>query len=292
MILDGKQLAQTIKEEIAADVTKMKADGRKTPHLVAVLVGHDGASQTYVNSKVKSCEKVGIKSTLVHFDAGISEAQLMEKVDELNHDDDVDGFIVQLPLPDHISEDNVNQAIWPSKDVDGFTPVNQGRLAQGLPAYIPATPMGIMLLLERNNIDTEGKHCVVLGRSNIVGLPMSLLMARKGNPGNCTVTICHSRTADLKSHTLQADILVAALGAPEFVTGDMVKEGVVVIDVGITRVTDETAERGYRLKGDVKYDEVSQKSSAITPVPGGVGPMTVTSLLLNTLKAANKEIYP
>lgn len=290
-ILDGKQLSKTIKSEIAQKVKKIKLDGGKTPHLVAVLVGDDGASKTYVANKVKSCEEVGFKSTLRRLDAGITERELLAEIHLLNNDDDIDGFIVQLPLPKHINEQNIVQAIDPEKDVDGFHPVNVGKMVKNLPTYLPATPFGIMTLLERNNVDTYGKHCVVVGRSNIVGMPMSILMARKGNPGNCTVTLCHSATQDLKKETLRADILIVALGSPEFITADMVKKGAVVIDVGISRVEDATKKSGYTLKGDVKFDEVSKKASFITPVPGGVGPMTVASLLLNTLDAAENKSF-
>lgn len=290
-ILDGKQLSKTIKSEIAQEVKEIKLNGGKTPHLVAVLVGDDGASQTYVANKVKSCEEVGFKSTLKRLDADITERELLAEIHLLNNDDDIDGFIVQLPLPKHIDEQNIVQAIDPEKDVDGFHPVNVGKMVKNLPTYLPATPFGIMTLLQRNNIDTYGKHCVVVGRSNIVGMPMSILMARKGNPGNCTVTLCHSATQDLKKETLRADILIVALGAPEFITADMVKKGAVIVDVGITRVKDDTKKSGYSLKGDVKYDEVSKKASYITPVPGGVGPMTVASLLLNTLEAAKNKTF-
>ena len=291
-IIDGKQLAQTIKEEITEEVTQWTAEGNRPPHLVAVLVGDDPASQVYVRNKVRSCEQVGFKSTLIKESADLSEAGLIQIVDQLNKDDEVDGFIVQLPLPKHINEEKVTLAIDPRKDVDGFHPMNFGRMAQGLPAYLPATPFGILQMLERYNIEVEGKECVVLGRSNIVGTPISILLSRKATPGNATVELCHSRTKNLAEHTRRADILVVALGRPEFVTGDMVKEGVVVIDVGINRVDDETAKRGYRLRGDVHFDSVAPKSSFITPVPGGVGPMTVTSLLMNTLKSCKGEIYP
>ena len=290
-IIDGKQLAETIKEEIAQEVEKIKNDGGKTPHLAAVLIGEDPASQVYVRNKVRSCEKVGFKSTLVRKPSDITQEELMKIVDELNEDDDIDGFIVQLPLPKHLDEEKVTLAIDPKKDVDGFHPANFGRMAQGLPCYLPATPFGIMQMLDRYDIEVEGKECVVLGRSNIVGTPISILLSRKARPGNATVSLCHSRTKDLAFHTKRADIIIAAIGIPEMITGDMVKEGVVVIDVGINRVDDPSAKRGYRLKGDVNYGEVASKSSFITPVPGGVGPMTVTSLLMNTLKASRKEIY-
>lgn len=290
-LIDGKKTAQEIKEEIAKEVEALKQSGGKTPHLAAVLVGNDGASQTYVNSKVKSCEKVGFHSTLKKFGDTISEEELLQVIHELNEDDDIDGFIVQLPLPAHIDEKKVTEAIAPQKDVDGFHPTNLGRMVLNLPTYISATPFGIIQLLERYGIETSGKHCVVVGRSHIVGTPMSILMARKAKVGNCTVTLAHSRTKDLKAETLRADILIVALGRAEFITADMVKEGAVVIDVGITRVPDESKKRGYALKGDVKFDEVAPKCSFITPVPGGVGPMTVTSLLMNTLKAARNEVY-
>ena len=291
-ILDGKALSQKIIEEIAVEVKEMVTEGKRPPHLAAVLVGDDPASQVYVRNKVRSCEKVGFESTLIRKGAETTEDELIEIVKGLNENPEIDGFIVQLPLPKHINEERVTLAIDPKKDVDGFHPVNFGRMAQGLPAYLPATPFGILQMLDRYGIEVSGKECVVLGRSNIVGTPISILLSRKASPGNATVALCHSRTKDLKSHTLRADILVVALGIPEFVTGDMVKEGVVVIDVGINRVDDETAKRGYRLRGDVKYDEVAAKSSFITPVPGGVGPMTVTSLIKNTLRAARKEVYP
>ena len=290
-ILDGKLLSQKIIEEIAEEVKELVASGSRAPHLAAVIVGDDPASQVYVRNKVRSCEKVGFQSTHIKKEASTTEEELLEIVRELNENPEIDGFIVQLPLPKHINEEKVTLAIDPRKDVDGFHPVNFGRMAQGLPAYLPATPFGILQMLERYNIEVSGKECVVLGRSNIVGTPISILLSRKASPGNATVALCHSRTKDLKSHTLRADILVVALGIPEFLTGDMVKEGVVVIDVGINRVEDASAKRGYRLTGDVKYDEVAAKASYITPVPGGVGPMTVTSLIKNTLRAAKKEVY-
>jgi methylenetetrahydrofolate dehydrogenase (NADP+)/methenyltetrahydrofolate cyclohydrolase len=288
-ILDGKQLSITIKEEIAKEVEALTANGERAPHLCAVLVGEDPASQVYVRNKIRSCEKVGFKSTMVRKDASITEAELLEIIDQLNNDDDVDGFIVQLPLPDHIDELKVTLSISPQKDVDGFHPMNVGRMSLGLPSYLPATPNGILTMLERYGVETEGKNCVVLGRSNIVGTPMSILLSRKAKPGNATVELCHSRTKDLAEHMKRADIIVAAIGRPEFVTADMVKEGAVVIDVGINRKEDATKKKGYRLVGDVAFDEVAPKCSFITPVPGGVGPMTVTSLLLNTLKAYKKE---
>ncbi|MFC2125976.1 bifunctional 5,10-methylenetetrahydrofolate dehydrogenase/5,10-methenyltetrahydrofolate cyclohydrolase [Bacteroidota bacterium] len=291
ILLDGKVTSQGIKDEIARKVIEIKNNGGKIPHLAAVLVGDDGASQTYVNGKIIACEYVGFKSTLKKFDADIEESELLEVVDELNKDKDIDGYIVQLPLPDHINEQKVTDRIDPKKDVDGFHPVNVGRMVKTLPSYVCATPFGILKLLEKYEIDTVGKHCVVIGRSDIVGTPMSILLSRKSYPGNCTVTVCHSRTKDIKEMTLQADIIIAALGKPEFLTGDMVKDGAVVIDVGTTRVPDATKKRGYALKGDVKFDEVEPKCSYITPVPGGVGPMTIASLLWNTLLAANNEIY-
>jgi methylenetetrahydrofolate dehydrogenase (NADP+) / methenyltetrahydrofolate cyclohydrolase len=285
-LLDGNALSRQIKEEIKQTTAERIAQGYKQPHLAAILVGTDGASETYVGHKVKSCDQVGFKSTLMRFDADISEEELLKAVEKLNNDKDIDGFIVQLPLPKHISDEKVIRAIDPDKDVDGFHPVNVGKLTLNLPTYISATPYGIMQMLERNNIETAGKHCVVVGRSNIVGRPMSILMSAASNPGNCTVTLCHSRTKNLADFTRMADILIVALGKAEFITGDMVKEGAVVIDVGITRVEDSTTKSGYRLKGDVHFESVAPKSSFITPVPGGVGPMTVTSLLMNTLKAA------
>jgi methylenetetrahydrofolate dehydrogenase (NADP+) / methenyltetrahydrofolate cyclohydrolase len=290
-ILDGKLLSQKIIEEIAVEVKELVASGKRAPHLAAVLVGDDPASQVYVRNKVRSCEKVGFNSTLIRKPAETTQEELLAIVKDLNENPEIDGFIVQLPLPKHIDEEKVTLAIDPRKDVDGFHPVNFGRMAQGLPAYLPATPFGILQMLERNNIEVSGKECVVLGRSNIVGTPMSILLSRKASPGNGTVTLCHSRTQNMKSHTLRADILVVALGIPEFVTADMVKDGVVVIDVGINRVEDASTKSGYRLTGDVNFEEVSAKASFITPVPGGVGPMTVTSLIKNTLRAARKEVY-
>lgn len=290
LLLDGKKLADELKSEIKTEVDQLVSQGKKQPHLAAILVGTDGGSLTYVGHKVKACEQVGFKSTMLHFDSAMTEAELLQEVAKLNADPDVDGFIVQLPLPVHISADKVIMAIDPSKDVDGFHPVNVGKVTLGLPAFVSATPLGITKILERYNIETSGKHCVVIGRSNIVGRPMSILMSGQLPTGNATVTVCHSRTKNLKDITLQADIIIAALGKPEFLTGDMVREGAVVIDVGTTRVTDTTSKAGWRLKGDVKFDEVSKKASAITPVPGGVGPMTVVSLLLNTLQAAKQKL--
>ena len=290
-IIDGKELSKSIKQELASEVEQMIQAGEKQPHLAAVLVGDDPASQVYVRNKVRSCEQVGFKSTLIRKEATITEAELLEIVKELNENTDIDGFIVQLPLPKHINEEHITLAIAPEKDVDGFHPVNFGRMAQGLPSYLPATPAGILEMLKRYEIPTEGKEVVVVGRSNIVGMPMSMLLAQKSYPGNATVTICHSRTKELKEHTLKADILIAAIGRANFITADMVKEGVVVIDVGINRVDDPTAKRGYRLKGDVEFDTVSPKASYITPVPGGVGPMTVVSLLMNTMKACKRLVF-
>jgi methylenetetrahydrofolate dehydrogenase (NADP+)/methenyltetrahydrofolate cyclohydrolase len=285
-LLDGKITSDQIKEELKKKVETIKANGGKIPHLAAVLVGDSGAAVTYVNAKVKACEFVGFKSTLVKLPETISEVDLLAKVAELNADKDIDGYIVQLPLPKHIDEQKVTEAISPDKDVDGFHPTSLGKMVLNLPTYLPATPYGIMQLLERNGIDTAGKHCVVMGRSHIVGSPMSILMARNTNPGNATVTMVHSRTKNLKELTLQADILIVAIGKPEFVTADMVKEGAVVIDVGIHRIEDTTKKSGYRLLGDVKFNEVAPKTSYISPVPGGVGPMTIASLLMNTLQAA------
>lgn len=291
-LIDGKAVSAQIKSEIAEEVLKIKAAGGKTPHLAAVLVGHDGGSETYVANKVKACQQVGFKSTLIRYEDDITEEELLACVDRLNKDEDIDGFIVQLPLPDHISEIKITEAIDYRKDVDGFHPVNVGRLSLGMPCFLSATPSGILELLKRYDIETKGKHCVVLGRSNIVGKPVSMLMLQKSYPGDCTVTICHSRTKNIKEICLEADIIIAALGVPEFLTGDMVKEGAVVIDVGTTRVPSNETKSGFRLKGDVKFDEVAPKCSYITPVPGGVGPMTIVSLLRNTLLAGKKEIYP
>jgi methylenetetrahydrofolate dehydrogenase (NADP+)/methenyltetrahydrofolate cyclohydrolase len=289
LLLDGKKLADELKQEIAAEVASLTSKGKRAPHLAAILVGNDGGSETYVGHKVKACEQVGFQSTMLRFPDTITEAELMAEITKLNNDDSIDGFIVQLPLPKSISADNVILHIDPKKDVDGFHPINVGRVALGIDAYVSATPLGITKILERYNIATEGKNCVVIGRSNIVGRPMSILMSGAGKTGNATVTVCHSKTKNLKEICLQADIIIAALGKPEFLTGDMVKEGAVIIDVGTTRVTDATAKAGWRLKGDVNFAEVAPKASAITPVPGGVGPMTVVSLLLNTLKAYKHE---
>lgn len=289
-LIDGKATATAIKQEIAAEVKAIMAAGGKQPHLVAVLVGHDGGSETYVKNKVIACEQCGFKSTLIRYESDVTEEELLGCVDRLNRDSDVDGFIVQLPLPKHIDEQKVVMAIDYRKDVDGFHPVNVGRMAIGLPCFISATPLGILTLLQRYNIETSGKKCVVLGRSNIVGKPMAQLMMQK-NYGDATVTVCHSHSATLKEECRQADIIIAAIGQPEFVTADMVKPGAVVIDVGTTRVPDSTRPKGFRLTGDVKFDEVAPKCSYITPVPGGVGPMTICSLMINTLKAGRKEIY-
>lgn len=290
-LIDGKAVAAQVKQEIADEVAKIKASGEKIPHLVAVLVGHDGGSETYVASKVKTCEELGFKSTLIRYEDNVTEEELLACVDKLNKDADVDGFIVQLPLPKHISEDKVTEAIDYRKDVDGFHPMNTGRLSIGSPCFLSATPAGIMELLKYYKIETSGKHCVVLGRSNIVGKPVASLMMQKAYPGDATVTVCHSRTPNIKEICLSADIIIAALGSPEFLKGDMVKEGVVVIDVGTTRVPSTETKSGFRLKGDVDFDAVSKKASYITPVPGGVGPMTIVSLMKNTLLAGKKAIY-
>ena len=289
ILLDGKTTSKDVKDEIAETVKKLKAEGKKTPHLAAVLVGSDGASMTYVNSKVRACELVGFKSTLIKLEASISEETLLAEIDKLNTNDDIDGFIVQLPLPKHIDEQKVIMAVHPDKDVDGFHPINVGKMTLDLPSFISATPYGILELLDRYHVEVSGKHVVVIGRSHIVGRPMSILLSQKRKVGNATVTVAHSRTKNLKELTLSADIIIAALGMPEFLTGDMVKEGVVIIDVGITRVEDKTRTRGYRLAGDVHFDSVSKKSSYITPVPGGVGPMTIAMLLKNTLLACQNK---
>ena len=290
-LIDGKAVAAQIKKEIAEEVEKIISNGGKRPHLAAILVGHDGGSETYVANKVKSCEECGFTSTLIRYEADITEEELLKKVDELNNDPDIDGFIVQLPLPKHIDEQKVTEAIDYRKDVDGFHPVNAGRLAIGLPCFLSATPNGIMELLARYNIDTKGKKCVVLGRSNIVGKPMANLMMQKSIPGDATVTVCHSHTVNIAEECRQADIIIAALGQPHFLKADMVKEGAVVIDVGTTRVPDATRKSGFRLCGDVDFDNVAPKCSYITPVPGGVGPMTIVSLMKNTLLAGKREIY-
>ena len=290
MIIDGKATAAAIKAEIAEEVKQIMARGGKQPHLAAVLVGHDGGSETYVKNKVLACEACGFKSTLIRFEDNVTEVELLQCVDRLNRNGDVDGFIVQLPLPRHIDEQKIIEAIDPRKDVDGFHPENVGRMAIGLPCFISATPLGILTLLQRYNIETSGKKCVILGRSNIVGKPMAQLMMQKQH-GDATVTVCHSRSKTLKEECRQADIIIAAIGQPEFVTADMVKPGAVVIDVGTTRVSDPSRKTGYRLCGDVKYDEVAPLCSFITPVPGGVGPMTICSLMKNTLAAGKKEYY-
>ena len=290
-IIDGKAVAAAIKKEIAAEVENIIANGGKRPHLAAILVGHDGGSETYVANKVKACEECGFTSTLIRYEADVTEKELLAKVDELNNDNDVDGFIVQLPLPKHIDEQKITEAIDYRKDVDGFHPVNAGRLAIGLPCFLSATPNGIMELLARYNIDTKGKKCVVLGRSNIVGKPVASLMMQKQIPGDATVTVCHSHTANIAEECRAADIIIAALGQPHFVKADMVKEGAVIIDVGTTRVPDATRKSGFRLCGDVDFENVAPKCSYITPVPGGVGPMTIVSLMKNTLLAATHEIY-
>lgn len=289
VLIDGKNTSEIIKKEIASEVDKIKVAGGKIPHLAAILVGHDGASETYVAGKVKACELVGFKSTLIRLEDDVTEIELLKYVDQLNKDRDIDGFIVQLPLPKHISEEKVIEEIDPRKDVDGFHPVNVGRMVAGLPAFVSATPYGIMELIRRYKIETSGKNCVVIGRSNIVGRPMSVLLSQKGV--DCTVTLCHSRTKNLKEISAQADIIIAALGIAEFLTAEMVKPGAVVIDVGITRVKSDKTKSGWKLLGDVKFDEVAPKCSYITPVPGGVGPMTIASLLYNTLLSAKKKIY-
>lgn len=290
-VIDGKKISEEIQNEISEEVKKIKSSGGKVPHLAAILVGNDGASETYVSGKVKACEKVGFKSTLIRLEENISENDLLKKISGLNNDSDVDGFIVQLPLPKQISSQKVIESISPEKDVDGFHPANIGRMVLNLPTYLPATPFGILQLIERYKIQTEGKNCVVIGRSHIVGTPMSILLARNSYPGNCTVTLAHSKTKNLKEICLNADIIIAALGKAEFLTSDFVKDGAVAIDVGITRMKSTQTKSGYKLLGDVKFDEVAPKCSYITPVPGGVGPMTIASLLLNTLKANRREIY-
>ncbi len=291
-LIDGKQTAEDIKVEIAAAVVARRAAGQKVPHLAAILVGHDGGSETYVRNKVLACERVGFGSTLLRYEDDISEAALLAKVAELNADPAIDGFIVQLPLPAHINPDKVIEAIAPEKDVDGFHPMNMGRMVAGLPALLPATPSGIVELLRRQGIKTSGLHCVVIGRSNIVGSPVSILLAKNLDTANCTVTLCHSRTQNLAEICQTADIVVAAIGRPGFVTADMVRPGAVVIDVGTTRVADPSKKSGFALKGDVDFASVAPLASAITPVPGGVGPMTIAMLLLNTLRAANGDVYP
>ena len=290
-LIDGKAISEQIKQEIAAEVAERVARGEKRPHLAAILVGHDGGSETYVANKVKACEVCGFTSSLIRFESDVTEETLLAEIERLNQDADVDGFIVQLPLPRHINEQRIIEAIDYRKDVDGFHPINVGRLAIGLPCFVSATPNGILQLLKRYNIETSGKKCVILGRSNIVGKPMATLMMQKAYPGDATVTVCHSRSKDLVKECQEADILIAAMGQPNFVTADMVKEGAVVIDVGTTRVPDATRKSGFKLTGDVKFDEVAPKCSYITPVPGGVGPMTIVSLMMNTLLAGTKAIY-
>jgi len=290
-LIDGKKIASEIKQEIASEVEKLISNGKKRPHLAAILVGHDGGSETYVANKVKACEEVGFKSSLIRYEDVVTETELLRKVEELNLDMDIDGFIVQLPLPKHISENKIIEAIDYKKDVDGFHPVNTGRLLKGMPCFVSATPFGIIELFKRYKIETVGKHCVVLGRSNIVGRPISILMSLKTNPGDATVTLCHSKTHNLKEICLSADIIIAAIGIPEFLKGDMVKDGAVVIDVGTTRIKSDLTKSGWKLKGDVNFEEVAPKCSFISPVPGGVGLMTVVALLKNTLFAAKEEIY-
>ena len=289
LLLDGKVAAASVKEQLKEITRSLLEAGKPAPHLAAILIGNNGASETYVASKVKNCEETGFKSTLIRFEDTVEEATLLQAIASLNDDTDIDGILVQLPLPKHISEQKVIEAIDPSKDVDGFHPSSIGKLVQGLPTFIPATPYGILLMLEHFNIPTKGKHAVVIGRSNIVGRPMSILLSSNIPQGNCTVTLCHSHTPNLKEICLQADILVAALGKPEFVTPDMVKQGAVIIDVGITRVTDASAKKGFRIKGDVQFDSVAPQCSAITPVPGGVGLMTIAGLLKNTMQAYLKN---
>jgi len=290
-LIDGKAISEQIKQEIAAEVAERVARGEKRPHLAAILVGHDGGSETYVANKVKACEVCGFTSSLIRFESDVTEETLLAEIDRLNKDEDVDGFIVQLPLPRHINEQRIIEAIDYRKDVDGFHPINVGRLSIGLPCFVSATPNGILQLLKRYNIETSGKKCVILGRSNIVGKPMATLMMQKAYPGDATVTVCHSRSKDLVKECREADIIIAAMGQPNFVTADMVKEGAVVIDVGTTRVPDASRKSGFKLTGDVKFDEVAPKCSYITPVPGGVGPMTIVSLMMNTLLAGTKTIY-
>jgi methylenetetrahydrofolate dehydrogenase (NADP+)/methenyltetrahydrofolate cyclohydrolase len=290
-IIDGKAIAAQLKSEIAEEVMQILNSGGKRPHLSAILVGHDGGSETYVANKIRTCEELGFDSTLIRYEDNVTETELLEKIVELNNNPEIDGFIVQLPLPKHISEQKVIETIDFRKDVDGFHPVNAGRMAIGLPCFVSATPAGIIELLRRYNIETSGKNCVVLGRSNIVGKPIATLLMQKSRPGDCTVTVCHSRTVNIEKYCREADIIIAALGFPEFLKGDMVKEGVVVIDVGTTRVPSTETKSGFRLKGDVAFEEVAPKCSFITPVPGGVGPMTIISLMKNTLLAAKKVIY-
>ncbi|MCD4735226.1 MAG: bifunctional methylenetetrahydrofolate dehydrogenase/methenyltetrahydrofolate cyclohydrolase FolD [Bacteroidales bacterium] len=291
-LIDGKKIAAEIKLEIATEVTKMTDNGQNPPHLAAILVGDDPASQTYVRSKEKACQNSGLMSSVYRFPSDLKEEELLETIDFINNDPEIHGFIVQLPLPSHISENKIIEGILPEKDVDGFHPVNVGRMVMGLKTFLPATPAGIVELLKRSGIETEGKHCVVVGRSHTVGTPVSILLGRKKDPGNCTVTLCHSRTKNIAYYTRQADILIAAAGQKEIIKGDMVKKDVVVIDVGIHRIPSDKTKSGFKLVGDVDFEEVSKKASYITPVPGGVGPMTIASLLQNTLKAAKREVYP
>ena len=290
-LLDGKFVSEKLKQQIAIEAAEILVKTGRKPHLVAILVGHDGGSETYVASKIKSCEKVGFNSTLYRYESSITEVELLKKIDEINQDPETDGILVQLPLPKHISADKVTEKISPEKDVDGFHPVNLGRMQRNLPSFLPATPYGILLMLQEYGIETSGKHCVVIGRSNIVGSPMSILMARNTNPGNCTVTIFHSKTPDIKKFSLDADVLIVAIGKKNFVTADMVKDGAIVIDVGMNRETSSETKSGYKLFGDVDFENVAPKASWITPVPGGVGLMTIVGLLKNTLASAKKEIY-
>ena len=290
-LIDGKAIAAQLKSEIAEEVRQLLEAGGKRPHLAAILVGHDGGSETYVAGKIRTCGELGFESSLIRYEEDVTETELLEKINELNHNADIDGFIVQLPLPKHISEQRIIEAIDFHKDVDGFHPINVGRMAIGLPCFVSATPAGIVELLRRYDIETSGKNCVVLGRSNIVGKPIATLLMQKNRPGDCTVTVCHSRTVNIEKYCCEADIIIAALGSPGFLKGDMVKEGVVVIDVGTTRVPSSETKSGFRLKGDVVFEEVAPKCSYLTPVPGGVGPMTIISLMKNTLLAAKKAIY-
>lgn len=289
--IDGKATANEIKEELTEEVSQITQSGKRAPHLAIVLIGNDGASETYVNHKLKTCDQIGFKTSLIRYEEDVTEKELLEKIQEINQDPEIDGLIVQLPVPEHIAQQKVIETIDPAKDVDGFHPVNIGRMVLGMPCYVSATPNGILELLDRYQIETEGKNCAVVGRSNIVGKPMSILLSRKASPGNATVTQCHSRTPNIAEITQKADIIIVAMGKPEYLTADMVKEGAVVIDVGTTRVKSDKTKSGWKLKGDVAFEEVSPKCSYITPVPGGVGPMTIVSLLRNTLKAFNKEIY-
>lgn len=291
-ILDGKYISEKLKKEIAIEAAAMLAETGHKPHLVAILVGHDGGSETYVASKMRSCEKVGFTSTLIRYESSVTEIELLDQIELINKDEEIDGVIVQLPLPKHIDKEKITEKIDYRKDVDGFHPINLGRMQRNLPCFIPATPFGIMLMLKEYKIQTDGKHCVVVGRSNIVGSPMSILMARNDYPGNCSVSICHSKTPDLKKFTLDADILIVAIGKKNLITADMVKEGVVVIDVGMNREENSESKSGYKLYGDVDFSQVSLKSSWISPVPGGVGLMTIIGLLKNTLASAKREIYP